>query len=180
MLAFDLQEVADHKRSHEALCQKNQEGRRATISDLLQAGLRPGAIMNLTGYLRGQIRGVQQRLANGEGTARQPGSERPRHNSGIGLVHLDNLARHHRRWSSKTMARSLEQNFPDEAVSERTVRRILHRDLHFKFGKLWKKFKLTELHKQNRVVVSLARGRRLGTSAVPRRVMLRTDSKQRP
>ena len=50
------------------------------------------------------------------------------------------------------MARSLEQNFPDEAVSERTVHQILHRDLHFKFGKLWRKFKLTELHKQNRVV----------------------------
>ena len=43
----------------------------------------------------------------------------------------------------------LELNFPDEAVSDRTVRQILHRDLHFKFGKL------TEVHKQNRVVWSL-------------------------
>ena len=69
--------------------------------------------------------------------------------------HLDDLARHHGPWSSKTMARSLELNFADEAVSDRTVRRILHRKLHFKFGKLWRKFKLTELHKQNRVVWSL-------------------------
>ena len=111
--------------------------------------------MNLTGYSQGQIGGVQQRLPNGRGMARQPGSGRPRHNSGIGLVHLDDLARHHGRWSSKTMARSLEQNFLDGAVSDRTVRRILHRDLHFQFGKLWRKFKLTELHKQNRVVWSL-------------------------
>ena len=43
---------------------RTQEGRRVTISDLLQAGLRPGAIMNLTRYLRGLIQGVQQRLAN--------------------------------------------------------------------------------------------------------------------
>ena len=134
---------------------RTQEGRRATIGDLLLAGVRPSAIMNLTGYSRGQIQGVQQRLANGRGMAPQPGSRRPHHNSGIRLAHLDDLARHHGRWSSKTMARSLELNSPDELVTDRTVRRIFHRDLQFKFGKLWRKFKLTELHKQNRVVWSL-------------------------
>ena len=49
---------------------RTQEGRRATISDLLLAGVRPGAIMNLTRYSRGQIRGVPATLG-----------EQPRHGS---------------------------------------------------------------------------------------------------
>ena len=65
------------------------------------------------------------------------------------------VARQHGRWSSRTTARSLEEHFPEEAVSDRTVRRILHRRLDFKFGKLWRKFKLTEIHKLNRVMWSL-------------------------
>ena len=50
----------------------------------------------------------------------------------------------------------ITRNFLDEAVSDRTVLRIFHRNLHLKFGNLWRKIKLTELPKQtDRVMWSL-------------------------
>ena len=134
---------------------RNEAHRRETIRDLLSAGLEPRRIMEVTGYSRMQIWRVRTRLQNVQGMARVPGSGRPRQNSAIGTGHIEAVARQHGRWSSRTMARSLEEHFPEEAVSDRTVRRILHRDLDFKFGKLWRKFKLTEIHKLNRVVWSL-------------------------
>ena len=134
---------------------RNEAHRRETIRGLLVAGMEPRAIKQATGYSRSQIYRVQARLENGRRKARVPGSGRPRQNSATGTDYIEAVARQHGRWSSRTMAHSLEEHFPDEAVSDRTVRRMLHRDLNFKFGKLWRKFKLTEIHKLNRVVWSL-------------------------
>ena len=136
----------------EAFAGRNQLSRWETIRDLLFAGLQVRDIIDVTGYSRSQIRRVADRIANGRGMDRRPGSGRLHQNSAVGMEYLDAITRQHGRWLSKTMARSLEQDFPDEAVTDRTVRRILHRDLNFKYGKLWRKFnKLTELHKDNRV-----------------------------
>ena len=82
-------------------------------------------------------------------------SKGPRQYSAIGTDYIKAIARQHGQWLSRTVAHSLEAHFPDKAVSDRTVCRMLHRDLNFKFGKLWRKVKLTEIHKHIRVVWSL-------------------------
>ena len=136
----------------DAFAGRNQLSRRETIQDLLFAGLQVRDIMDVTGYLRSQIRRVADRIANSRGMDSLTGSRRPRQNSAVGMGYLDAIAGKHGRWSSKTMARYLEQDLPDEAVTDRTVPCSLHHDLNFKYGKLWRKFKLTELQKDNRVV----------------------------
>ena len=112
------------------------------MNDLLHAGLAVTEIRNHTRYSQGQIKGVKQRLPNDRGMAHRPDSGRTRKKSGKSLFHPGDLAR---QWCWKTMAQSLEQIYPDEAVCNRTVRRILHHDLHIKYGKLGRKFKLTNI-----------------------------------
>lgn len=130
---------------------RNEHARRQTIWDLLLAGIRTVNIVALTGYSKTTVKRVRQRMANGQSLDRRPGSGSFRRTSAIGRDHVEATARLHCRWTSRQIARSLANAVPDEAVASRTVRRILH-ELNFKYGRMWKKFKLTQRHCKNREV----------------------------
>lgn len=88
----------------------------------------------------------------GQVMVRRPGSGTFKRLSDLGRDHLDAMAREHCRWTSKQLAESLSETVAGEAVSPRSVRRILRHELQFKHGRMWKKFFLTQRHCLNRTV----------------------------